>query len=107
MPASAPMSIGRATDQPIKPNMPRPNPRLRLPRRCILSLRAALEPIARLNAVGRLVLTLSFTLDLQEPADKPSLFGLSFQGVDCLLWCTLPFIHLICLPRGRNKPIPC
>src|ERR1035441_8488148 len=72
-PSIAPRSVGTATDQPISPDMPRPNQTPCLPSRCTLSLRAAFAATCRTNSGSSFAdwrVSSSLMLKLREPADK-------------------------------------
>src|SRR5271165_3984250 len=68
-PSAIPISVGRATDQPTRPSIPRPNQMLRSLPRCALSLRLSFTPTWRLKdvrSVPDLTLCCSAMLKLQE-----------------------------------------
>src|ERR1019366_2543268 len=72
-PSIAPRSVGTATDQPISPDMPRPNQTPCFPSRCTLSLRAAFAATCLTNSgssfEGRFVSS-PLMLKLRETDDK-------------------------------------
>ncbi len=66
-PSVAPSSVGIATDQPIKPIMPRPNQTLCVELRRALSFRAAFTPTSRLNVVRSFPLLISDFSFMMKP----------------------------------------
>src|SRR5208283_1015445 len=67
MPSPAPIRVGTVTDQPINPDMPRPNQMLRLAPRCAFCLRAACAATCRLKSVS---LFSSFMLKFHQATDE-------------------------------------
>src|SRR5271166_5063247 len=76
MPMAAPTSAGTVTDQPINPDMPRPNQMLLAVPRFAFSLRAAWAPTCRLkfvSSLGTFARCSSFMLKFHEAADETAL----------------------------------
>src|SRR5271165_1211123 len=76
MPSAAPIRVGTVTDQPINPDIPRPNQMLLLPPRCACRLRAAWAPTCRLKVVssfGTFALFSSLMLKVHQAANESAL----------------------------------
>src|ERR1700733_12310714 len=76
MPSAAPIRVGTVTDQPINPDMPRPNQTLLSVPRCAFSFRAACAPTCRLKSVSLLAPFAwfsSFMLKFHQTADESAL----------------------------------
>src|SRR6516162_3332854 len=75
-PSAIPSSVGRATDQPTKPSIPRPNQMLLDLPHCALSLRLSLRPTWRMKKVRYdpdFTLRRSSMLELQESSRESAL----------------------------------